>query len=336
MGSGTASELLYDVSDPIHPRLLCTIANTSAHLFTGDTFVYLKPVSATETDIVLHSLGSGNESVAGRFPFRVAAGAWTPDGSLMVYLGSIGANPSGFSSQSVWLFSQQKSSLLYSYPLGIGDCICRFGLGPAVLAISPDGEYLVAGESRAGKGSQPLAVLRLSDGKVVLTAGADVVNAIWSRAGHRLYLFRGGGPSAESWTPEGGLVQLNAVSWSELPGVSPDGAQVAYTSYDDGGTPPAVPPRVYVYTIASGATRMLLDQPRTQALFVKDAWVWYLDEGPCTDSCAGLTAPTGKVFAMNLSTGVEQTVSFASGEAPLAQPYAYWPVFSPGEFWPNS
>jgi hypothetical protein len=74
-GQYEAQQLLYDVSDPVHPRLLCRISSTSAHLFTGDTFEYLKPVSATETDVMLHSLGSGNESVAARFPFYAASGA---------------------------------------------------------------------------------------------------------------------------------------------------------------------------------------------------------------------------------------------------------------------
>lgn len=54
-----AEQLLYEVTNPVRPRLLCKITNTSAHLFTGDTFEYLKPVSATETDVMLRSLGSG-------------------------------------------------------------------------------------------------------------------------------------------------------------------------------------------------------------------------------------------------------------------------------------
>jgi WD40 repeat protein len=334
MGSSLPTQLLYDVSDPIHPRLLCTITNTSAHLFTGDTFVYLKPVSATETDIVLHSLGSGNESVSGKLPLDATQGSWTPDGNLMAYMAPIEPNSSGFEVQPVWLYSQQKSTLLYTYPLGIGDCICRFGLPPIVLAISPDGEYLAVGRL-AGKGSAPIAVIRLADGKQVLTASQDVADALWAKTGHHLFLFKLGGPTAESWTPEAGVVELNAISLSILPGLSPDGSQLAYTE-DSDGTPPNQPPRVYVYTLATGGVRMLVDQPRTQALFVKDGWVWYLEEGPCVTDCAGSTAPTGKVFAMNLSTGAEQTVVFASGEAPLSQPDAFWPIFQPGEFWPNS
>jgi WD40-like Beta Propeller Repeat len=169
----------------------------------------------------------------------------------------------------------------------------------------------------------------------VLTAAQDVGEAIWSRTGHRLFLFEWGGPTADSWTPEAGVVALHAISWPHLPGLSPDGTQLAFTSDSDGGTP-AQPPRAYVYSLSGGTPRMLIDQPRTQALFIKNSWVWYLDEVPCTDSCAGLTAPSGKVYAMDLSTGVEQTVTFAPGEAPLGQRDTYWPTFGPGEFWPTS
>ncbi len=51
--AGATVQVLYDVTDPVRPRLLCKIAYTSAHLFTQDTFEYLKPVSATETDVIL-------------------------------------------------------------------------------------------------------------------------------------------------------------------------------------------------------------------------------------------------------------------------------------------
>jgi hypothetical protein len=333
MGSGASPELLYDVSDPINPRLLCTIQFTTAHLFTGDTFLYLKPVSATETDIVLHSLGSGNESVAGRFPFDVASGAWTPDGSLMAYLGPAMPNTSGTYSQPVMLFSQQKSTLLYSYPIGIGDCVCRFGLPPQVLAISPDGQYLVVGRL-SGKGAGPLAVIRLSDGKQVYTAIQDVGEAIWSRTGHRLFLFEWGGFTADAWTPEAGVVALHAVAWPHLPGMSPDGTRLAYTSYGDDAVT-TLPSRVYVYGLSGGAPKMLIDQPRSQVVFINNRWVWYLDEVGC-DSCPGSTTPSGKVYAMDLSTGHEQTVAFGPGEAPLGQRNSYWPTFGPGEFWPTS
>jgi hypothetical protein len=329
------AELIYDVTDPLHPRLLCTISNTTAHLFTGDTFAYLKPVSSSETDVILHSIGSGNESKAASFPANpvdplrgtATTLAWTPDGSVLAY--------AVLDEQSytvhVWLYAQNRLREVHAYGLGIGDCICRFGLPPPVLSLSPDGEYLADGQL-AGKGSTPITVIRVSDGAVVFTADPSDYAALWSRGGHTLYLI---GNTNGSWTPETGFAALPGGSWEFLQGISPDGTLAAYTAYIDPNTD--AQPRVFTYDLKAGTARLLVDKLRTQVLFVKDGWVWYLEERACTaaDQCLGGTVPTGGVFAMQLSTGVEQAVTFGAGESP-ADRGNYWTVVTPGEFWPNS
>ena len=328
-----SAHLIYDVTDPLHPRLICTITGTAAHLFTGDTFVYLRPVSANETDVILHSLGSGNESKVGSFPRdltdpglnAVWDEAWTPDGNLLAYTVT---DPVANTVQ-VWLYSQGRSILVHTYGQPIGDCICRFGLPPQVLAFSPDEQYLAAGWI-AGKGSTPLTVIRVSDGATVFSApDTSYASAVWDHSGHRLFLF-GAGTSA--WTAEAGLAKMPGGTWQFGQGISPDGTLAAYTAYSDPQV--QLQPRVYTYDLKAGTTRLLVDKLRTQVLFVKDGWVWYLEERPCTtaDGC-NTTMPTGNAFAMQLSTGVEQAVAFAKGEGPLS---ASWWTFTPGEFWPNS
>jgi hypothetical protein len=336
-GSWMRQQLLYDVSDPVHPRLLCSITNTSAHLLTGAEFEWLKPISDSETDVVLSSLGPGNDTVAGTFPFRVTFGSWLPDRSVMAYSRRV---PAGINDSSdsieVWVYANQQTTALYKYPIGIGDCICRFGLPPEVLTVSPDGQYLVAGWE-AGKGSPPLVVFRVSDRSMVTTLSPNVTWAFWDRTGHRLFLNRVGTLPTQTWTPEAGVVELaGATAWSYLPGLSPDGSQVSYTAYSD---PNFREPRVYLYDRNFGSTRMLVDKLRTQALFVKADWVWYLDERACVpaDSCAGSTMPTGKVFAMQVSTGTETPVTFAAAEDPVMQSGGVNPLaFGPGEFFPAS
>lgn len=335
-----STRLIYDVSDPLHPRLVCQVNGTAAHLFTGDTFVYLKAVSAKETDIVLHSIGSGNESKAASFPVdltdpifnAITDKAWTPDGSLLAYT----VTDENAGTVAVWLYSQGKASLVHKYGVPIGDCICRFGIPPPTLAFSPDGQYLVEGQL-FGKGSTPLTVTRVSDGANVFSADPQIYSALWGHAGHQLFLIGFSTFGTYSWTPEAGTVKLAGATWSYLQGISPDGTQASYTAYAD---PDAqTQPRVYTYDLKAGTTRLLVDKLRTQALFVKDGWVWYLEERACTpdEGCAGATTPTGKVFAMQLATGVEQAVTFASGEnpLPLGGDVGYW-LFAPGEYWPNS
>jgi WD40 repeat protein len=337
-GQYLSGHLVYDVTDPIHPRLVCTISNTAAHLFTGDTFVYLKAVSSRETDVILHSIGSGNESKVASFPYNltdpnvgvITDEAWTPDGSLLAYI----VPEESTENMQVWLYSQGKARLVHNAGLPIGDCICRFGLPQQVLAFSADGLYLAAGWV-AGKGSTPLTVIRVSDGSTAYTAAdATYYTALWGRTGHTLYLV---GSGMQSWSPETGPQGMLGNAWSVMPGISPDGTQAAYTAYSDPSTQDQ--PRVYTHDLKAGTTRLLVDKLRTQVLFVKDGWVWYLEERACApdEGCPGSTTPTGKVFAMQLSTGVEQPVTFASGEDPLSMggPAGYW-VFTPGEYWPNS
>ena len=338
-GTFIESHLLYDVSDPVHPRLICSITNTSAHLVAGG-IAWLKQISANETDAVLHSLTGGNDSLIGTFPFRLQFGAWLPDLSVAAYTMPVPPDNANFPAggTQVWLYSHGLTGPLYTYRNGFGDCLCRFGLSPPVLAISPDGQYIVAGHI-AGKGSEPVAVYRVSDRTRMATLDNTSV-AFWDRTGHRLFLELFGTPVAQFWTPEAGASNLPGASfWSFLAGQSPDGTQVAYTAYIDPFATAASPLRVYVYDLKAAKTRMLVDKLRTQALFVKDGWVWYLEEAQCDPQVCGApggTMPTGKVFAMQLSTGAESEVSFAPGENPVVQPAgpANWLPFGPGEFWP--
>jgi hypothetical protein len=321
--------LLYDVADPVHPRLLCKIANTSAHLFTADTFEYLKPVSTTETDVVLHSLGSGNESVAGKFPLNDAFGTWQTDLSEMAYM--VVGNPN----TQVWLYAAQKNAVLFSYQTPRVGCICRFGIASPFLAFSADGQYLVAG---AGVGLAPMEVYRVADRVRVATLSTNFTSAFWDRVGDRLFVM-GTNAASGSWTPGSGVVPLaGATAWPFLQGLSPDGSQVGYTAYSDPDS--QAQPRVFIYDVRAATTRMLLDKIRTQVVFVRDGWVWYLEEDACdpaTCTSPVSTIPTGNVLAMQLSTGTEVPVTFGAGENPVLQSGGLdFASFAPGEFWPSS
>ena len=336
-GAWTERRLLYDVSDPVHPRLICNIANTSAHLVSGNTIEWLKPISANQTDVVLSSLG-GNDRRAGTFPFWVTSGSWLPDRSVMAYSRRLPADDSyANGSIEVWLYANQQTSRLTAYAVGISDCFCRFGLPPQVLAVSPDGQYVVAGWE-AGKGSYPLAVYRVSDRLLTTSFDPNVTSAFWDRSGHRLFLNKAGAKPTQAWTPEAGVADvLGAAAWSYLPSLSPDGSTVAYTAYADPSS--REQPRIYLYDFKQGSIQLLVDKARTQVLFVNAGWIWYLEERACVpaDSCAGSTMPTGNVFAKQLITGAERAVSFAAGEDPVTQSGGLDSLaFGPGEVWPTT
>jgi hypothetical protein len=94
--------------------------------------------------------------------------------------------------------------------------------------------------------------------------------------------------------------------------------------------------RVFLYDLASGRTRMLSADDRSQVLFVKSGWVWYLEEANCTEgqsSCLpGGSGPSGTVFAQNLATGQESTVTFDPGDAPDVA--SNWSLFQLQDIWP--
>jgi hypothetical protein len=326
--------LLYDVTDPVHPRRLCSVSNSSAHIWTGDTITFLRNESPTSTAVVLHSIGSGNESVAGHIPHAGLASPgpfastwWAGDATIAATTIPPAQSTPGDPTR-VWVYSSGYTGDVYSYPYPLGDCICTFGIPPPTLAISPDRAYLVAGWP-FGKGAQGLAVYRLSDRSLVKTFDTTLGVALWDRTGHRLYL--SGLSGSVSWTPEGGQVTLaGAQTWQFLAGLSPDASQVAYTAYLDNNNQTSL--RVFVYDVKTDKTRMLRDALRGQVVFVKPGWVWYLEETTCNVGDAGCgptgTKASGKVQAMNLADGVERQVDFLYAEDTTA--------LLPGEFWPSS
>lgn len=325
---------IYELTDPVHPRLLCHFGGTSVHFFTGDTFTYVRTNGIT-TQVILHSMGSGNESVVATFPVGMYMSwggylAYTPDGSYAATVTQ--DNPDA--DLRVWLATPRSAVQIRTFPLPIADCICRFGLTLPTLSFSPDRQYIVSGWP-IGKGGSlaSLEVQRVADqGVVKIFDGGNFSQAIWGRMGHTLYVTGDQfvGKASSVWTPESGLVPLSgAVAWEYEPGLAPDSADVAYTAYTN--FPDGTTIRVFVYDFAGKKTRLLINQPRSEVTFVKDGWVWYLEEQACAN-CAGGSEPTAKVFAMNLSTGVETSVVFAAGESPeLLQ--SGWGA---GEFWPNS
>jgi len=322
--------LLYEVTDPLRPRLLCRIDGRSAHLYAAGTLAYLRPVTSRATDVVVRSLGSGSEVVAATLPLGAAYGVWLPDGSTMAFL-----NRRSDGVMEVWLYASQRLALLHTYAIGIGDCLCRFGIPPPTLAISADGRYLVSGWLN-GKGSAPLRAFRIADRAQVQVFGTQVYGALWSRSGHRLFLL-GSGP-AQSWTPEAGAAELpGALVWSYpyLASLSPDGIQVAYTTEEPTQDPQQ--PQIFVYNLEDTTTTVLSQQPRSQVIFAKAGWVWYLEEASCRSNFGHCgpqgTAPTGRVLARDLASGREAEVNFAPGEEPGVADWN-WARFAAGDLWP--
>jgi len=131
-GGASSESAIYDVTDPVHPRLLCRIQNTTASLSSAINYEYLFPRSAIETDLVVRWYADANETPAGKVFGWVTSGTWLPGGSLGAFTVPVDSSdqyPAG--GQQVWTYERGTSKLLFTYGNGIGDCVCRFGLpGP--------------------------------------------------------------------------------------------------------------------------------------------------------------------------------------------------------------
>lgn len=324
--------ILYDVTDPVHPRAVCRIANTMAHIVTGTSFEYLVPNPDGTTSIVLHALGSNNEAVRATVQadlYHVSYGwygglTWRPGTDQLAYAAGGGTGPNGLGLTDVWLATPGGRTKIYSYEVPGKDAFGRPGFPPPTLEFSPDGAYLAAGWTVA---LTSVRVFRVAD-KVDVTPRlpADFRFAFWSRSAPTLYLVSGNGVS--QWIPGQAVTPVpNTPAWILDPSLSPSGAQVAFTSVSS-----TREVRANVYDLGSQSNRTLSAQPRSSATFVRDGWVWEIEEKACVQSsnsaCFDPTVPDGNVLAFELASGRESAVSFAVGESP--SPYG----FRPGDLWP--
>lgn len=335
---GVTQATLYDVSDPLHPRAVCRASNTSVHIVTGTSFEYLKPRVDGHADVVLHSLGSNNESVAATFDADLSAAylsvfaeiSWSPSLNAMAYEanGGTDANASGIA--DVWLATASGRTKIYSYSVPGIDGFARPGPPAPVLAFSADGAYLAAGWA-ISPGS--VRVFRISDlADVTPVLPKDFRSVVWAKAGHRLFM--AGSSSVSEWTPGSAVATLpGTTGWVMDPNFSPDGTQVAFTGLSSSKQITA-----FVYDLDSRSNRILSSEPRSSTMFVKAGWVWYVEEAPCVVSadnpCFDSTSPDGKLLAIELATGRETEVVFAPGEGPFQAGY---PAFlTHGDVWPSS
>lgn len=330
--TGYSGTVLYDVSDPLHPHTVCKLLNTQAHIVTGTSFEYLVPRADGTTDVVLHALGSNNESVAATFKADLyhatfswwAPVTWSPSRQTMAYLADGGTDANGFGVTDVWLATAASRSKIYSYSVAGRDAFGRPGFAPPTLAFSPDGAYLAAGWTVA---NSPVRVFQVSDrANVTPSWPADFRFAFWGKKDDTLFIV--GLQSVASWKPGGPVTALPATSgWVLDPNLSPDGTQVAFTAVTS-----TRDVRPYVYDLDAKTSRLLVSQARSSTSFVRSAWVWYAEEKPCVPStdnaCFDPTQPDGNVLAFELATGRESLVTFAAGEAPSnfgMTPVDLWP-----------
>ena len=311
-----AGAIVYDVADPLRPRLVCRSANTVIHLLDGNAIAYTAVV-AGHVVILRRDLTSRAESRIAQLrlephPYYYGGVGWTWDGSLEVYSTSAAPRADGRSLVSMHLLSNGNDHVLYTIDAGPGGLEGRWG-PRGILAFSPDRAYLAISDFPFYVYGENVRIFSVADQQQKFVIKGTSTGGTWI-ANDRFVWASG---SLMQWTPSAGAALLRSEYWYGVTGSS-DGAWLAGTfftrlgadSYDN------TKPQGLVVAIGGGRTFQttgLVSSPG----FVTPTVVWYAQEAPSANGgLAGDTWPTGVIRAFDIASGSDQTVNFRAGEAP--------------------
>jgi hypothetical protein len=248
---------------------------------------------STGTTRVLVSGGCANDGVV--------AGGWSPDGTYLTYMREIW-NPSDGQDRFEWhLVGHGADRVVATAPPW---CHCGGGGDSDSLdaAFSLDGRYM-SWVATAGPRSADLQV-RTLDGQLV---GKEATGSMDVWAGGSLYYEDQGG--IEKWT-DGAVTTVAAGATWIRPHASPDGTSIAYflRGADSLG-------RVWLLDTATGKSRELLDEPRSEPVFLTNRYLWYRGDMPCAREQCPMGPPvtaSGTTYVYDLQDGTESPSAIAA------------------------
>jgi hypothetical protein len=297
---GATRPAVADVTDPAHPRTICTLAGSwQPQLVTQSAVSWWATENrggAGQSVIVSLSLVTGGSVVVARWAgggTLDGLSAWSPDLSSIAYV------TSNSSAVSLHLLSGGGDRVVSSF----GPVPGR-GANPleddAFLGFSADGHYFALVQTFTGTGDH-LQVLRTSDGSVVYSQ-ANGTMAAWSTTGSKLFFRAVGSTAVKVWAPTGGASQAfaQAASWIS-PETDAGDDYIAYTVRDTAGIP-------HVWTYGhDGRAGGELPNVRSGAVFLNAETIFMLEEAPCGSNCGPgpATQPDGKTFTFSLATMTE-------------------------------
>lgn len=305
---GTTSPRLADVSDPLHPRTICTFTGTGwqPQLVTQGLISW----SATQTPaspglsvIVTLSLFTGTSAVVASWQgggFIDGLHAWSPDLSSIVYVTS--------DATAVQLHQLSGGGDRLVAALG---AVAARGLNPseddAFLGFSADGQYFAFVQTVTSTGDQ-LQVRRTADGGLAYSQ-ANATMAAWGSTGSKLYFRQQSTSVVNVWDPKAGVAQAFAqrAAWIR-PATDVGDDYLAFTVRDSAGIP-----HVWLYGHGGQAGGELANVRSTPS-FLNAASVFLVEEAPCGSSCGigPATQPDGKTFVYNIGTQTETASTIAS------------------------
>lgn len=310
---GSSRSLVADVTDPVHPRTICTLTgNWQPVLVTQSTISWSatqNPGAAGPSTIVTLSLLTGTSAVVASWQGGLAIDglfSWSPDQGKLAYV------TSDAGAVNLHLLSGGGDRVVAT----LGSVPAR-GVNPieddAYLGFSADGQYFAFVQTLSSSGDH-LQVRRTSDGGLVYSQPIATM-ATWGSAGSKLYFRQVNGTSIKVWDPVSGVSQAFAqpAAWI-APRADAGDDYLAYTVRDSGGIP-----HVWLYG-HGGRAGGELPNVRSSPVFMNTETVFILEEAPCAPDCGPgpATQPDKKSFTYNIATQVEtpSTIQWVYGAWP--------------------
>lgn len=312
---GSNQVVLADVTDPVHPRTICTIAGGwSPQLVTqGEVSWWATqggPDAPGPSVIATLDLFSGISAVAASWSGgRAMDGmhAWSPDQSTLVYLTS------------------DPTAVNLHLLTGAGDrVLAAFGAVPgrggspteddSFLGFSPDGAYFALEQTFTSSGNQ-LVVWNRSG---IVFSQANATMATWGSTGSKLFFRQPNASFVYVWDSSGPAGNRSPAFGQQFAWIRPraDAGDdyLVFTVRDSSGIP-----HVYLYG-HGGRSGGQLPNERSWPSFLNSATVFLIEEAACGSNCGigPATQPDGKTFTYNIATQMEtpSTISSVLGAWP--------------------
>jgi hypothetical protein len=300
---------VYDVADPVNPRLVCRGEQTVIHLVDANTIAYTT-VAAGKVVIIRRDLTTGAESQVAQLRADPNTGTtlWTSDGSLEVYPTAVPL-PNNRWLEQVHLWSNRADHVLYTFNAGPGGSAGRWS-AHLVLAMSPDHAYVAMSDSNWSPQNYYVRIFSVSDLRQKAVSGTQGLAAgggTW--VGSDRFVWAAGNGVLMQWTPKGGVALLRSERWF-TPASSPDGLWLAGTLITDTSKPS-------VMIVPTGAGQTHRTGLASWPGFVTPTVVWYAEESFISDPGGYVgAAPNGVVHAFDVVTQTDRLVHFNTGQSP--------------------
>jgi hypothetical protein len=306
---GSGHPVLADVSDPVHPRTICTIGGAwTPQLVTQGMMSWSatqgSPGTPGASVIATLDLFTGTSAVVASWTgggFLDGLHAWSPDHSTLVYV------TSDTTALNVHLFSGAGDRVLLLYGAVPGR-----GFNPneddAFIGFSPAGGYFAFEQTFTASGNH-LTVWSVSG--VVFTQTSATM-ATWSGTAEKLYFRQPNASIVYVWDSAGPAGNRSQAFGQQLAWIRPRADagddMLAFTVRDSNGIP-----HVWLYGHGGRASGQLPNERSTPS-FINTTTVFMLEEAPCGNTCGigPATQPDGKTFTYDLGTQMETTSTIAS------------------------